>query len=60
MEAAVSSETFYLFFYLTAQHHAANVGNLHTLLTKCILICDDSFHTLETILCIQVAGKRRA
>jgi len=40
MEAAVSSETFYLNFYLAVQHHTANLGNLHGLLTICMLICD--------------------
>ena len=55
MEAEISSETFYLCFYLTVQHHAANLGNLHALLTICIVICDGSFHTLAAILYTQNA-----
>jgi hypothetical protein len=57
METAVSSEPFYLSFYLTGQHHMANLGNFHGLLTMCILICDGSFNTLVAILYIEDVGK---
>ena len=37
MEPAVSSETVYLSFYLTAQNRTADLGNFHALLTVRIL-----------------------
>jgi hypothetical protein len=60
METAVSSETFYLSFYLTAQHHTANLGNHHALRTVCIFTWDDPFNTLAAVLYIQDAGKLHA
>ena len=60
MEAEVSFETFYLSFYLTAQDHTANFGNIHVLLTLFILIYDGLFNTLAAILYTQDAEKLRA